>query len=267
MTKVEGFGYDVRPARRHRWNALAVLMAMGIVACGGSDSNGDPTGPSDPGSILVMTETSGFLKPAGFGVLVDGASEGTVEANGQVTISGLEPGSYQVALGEVPENCIVESVTVSVESGGTTGVTLNVDCGYAEATSYTLQFSRLRPDLDTGEVITCPFGICSSPDDWDLYVHRSTQTEPESVIRQNQTNEVEIAHLPGVTLEELTEEDFQGAEFTTALVADPFDAGRVILIRTDLGNVFALGNPVEDGVEGTLTFDAALIAEPEVPES
>jgi hypothetical protein len=268
MMKAEGSGYEVRLARRQRWNALAVLMAMGIVACGDSNSDGDPLGPSEPGSILVMSGTSGFLKPQAFQVLVDGASEGTIEANGQVTISGLEPGDYQVALGEVPENCAVEGVTVSVESGGTAGVTLNVECGYAEPVSYTIQAGRERPDLDAGEIITCPFSICSSPDDWDLFVNRNTQTEPESVIRQNQTNGVEIAHLPGVTLAGLTEEDFAGAEFTTELVADPFDADRVILIRTDLGNVFALGNPVEvAGATFTLTFDAALIAQPEDPES
>ena len=50
--------------------------------------------------------------------------------------------------------------------------------------------------------------------------------------------------------------------------AELTDAGRVILIRTDLGNVFALGNPVEDLISSpaVLTFDAALIAEPGEPE-
>jgi hypothetical protein len=45
-------------------------------------------------------------------------------------------------------------------------------------------------------------------------------------------------------------------------VADPFDSGRVILIRTDTGQVYALGNPVEDAQALTLTFDAALIVQP-----
>lgn len=273
MLKLEGSGYEVRPAQRRTWYALAALMAMGIVACGGSD--GGPVGPPEPGSLLVMTGTSGFLKPSGYEVLVDGASRGAIEANGQVTISGLEPGSYQVALEEVPDNCTAaEDVTATVASGETAQVSLDVTCGPAEPVTYTLQASRQRADLDARDpeaITVCPFGICSTTEDWDVWVHRSTQTEPdepEAVIRQNQTNEVEIAHLPGVTLAELTEEDFQGAEFTTELVADRFDAGRVILIRTDLGNVFALGNPVEDSAGGTwtLTFDAVLIAEPGDPE-
>jgi hypothetical protein len=271
MMKLGGSGYEVRGAQRRRWHALAALIAIGVVACGESNGSGDPMGPPEPGSILVMIGTSGFLKPDAFEVLVDGVHERSIDANGQVTISGLEPGSYQVALGEVPDNCAVEGVTVSVEPGETAGVSLNVDCGYAEPVSYTIQASRQRADLDARDpeaITVCPFGICSTTEDWDMWVHRSTQTEPESVIRQNQTNGVEIAHLPGVTLEELTEEDFEGAQFTTELIADLFDAGRVILIRTDLGNVFALGNPVEDSAGGTwtLTFDAALIAESVGPE-
>jgi hypothetical protein len=264
MLKLERCGYEVRRARNRRWHALAALVAVGVVAC----DNGLPAGPPDPGSILVMTETSGFLKPAGFDVLVDGASEGAVEANGQVTISGLEPGSYHVALGGVPDNCVVEGVTVSVEPGETAGVSLNVNCTHADPVTYTIRFSNQRPDLDAQDptaIISCPFGICPTTEDWDLWAYRNSQADPESEIRQNTTNGVEIAHLPGVTLETLTEADVAGATFTTALVAEPFDAGRVILIRTDLGNVFALGNPVEDltSSPAVLTFDAALIAEPE----
>jgi hypothetical protein len=266
MLNVEGAARAEARAPRRGWHAAVTLLVIGMVACDGSSS--DPTGPPAPGSILVMTETAGFLKAESYELLVDAVSKGAVDANGQVTISELEPGSYEVALGEVPDNCTAEALTVTVESDETTGVTLSVVCTYADPVTYTIRFSRERPDLDTGEIIECPFGICSSPDYWDLYAHRNSQTEPESEIRQNQTNEVEIAHLPGVTLEGLTEDDFLGATFTTELVAEPFDAGRVILIRTDLGNVFALGNPVEDLISSpaVLTFDAALIAEPGDPE-
>jgi hypothetical protein len=95
-----------------------------------------------------------------------------------------------------------------------------------------------------------------------MYVFYNSQTTPQSVIRQNETAAVEIAHLAGVALADLTEADYAGATFGTDLVADPFDSGRVILIRTDTGQVYALGNPVEDAVALTLTFDAALIVQP-----
>lgn len=249
--------YDATHARPGRWQTVVAVVAVGIIAC-----SGDSSGPAAPGSILVQTETSGFLKAEGYEVLVDGVGTGTIGANGEVTVSGLDPGSYLVDLADVPENCGVEGVLVPVESEVTAEALLTVECTYAEPSALTIQFSRERPDLDTGEITVCSFGICSTQENWDLYVHSNSQTEPRSVIRQNQTTAVEIAHLPGVTLAGLTEADFQAATFTTELVADPFDAGRVILIRTDLGDVYALGNPVEDLTTSRLAFDAALIATP-----
>lgn len=260
MSNAEGFANRLARKRGLGWCAAVALMVPGLVACSGSD--GDPVGPTAPGSILVTTATSGFFQAESYALLVDGATEGTIGANDQVTISGLDPASYQVALGEVPDNCVVEGTTVSVASDEMAEVLLAVVCAFDEPVSYTIQFGRQRPDLDTGEIIVCPFSICSSNEDWDLYVHESTQTDPRSIIRQNQTLEVEIAHLPGVVLAELTDEHYEAAEFTLDLIDEPFDSARVILIRTDLGNVFALGNPVEDLDERTLTFDAALIATP-----
>jgi hypothetical protein len=234
---------------------MAALLAIIMIACGE-----DSSGPAEPGSILVKTETTGFLKAEGYGVVVDGVNTTTIGANEEVTVSGLDPASYLVELADVPDNCATEGVLVSVESGQTAEASLTIDCAYADPVSFTLNFSGQRPDLDTGEITECLFGFCPTQEVWDLYVYNNIDTQPHSVIRQNQTTGVEIAHLPGVTLEGLTEADFEAATFTTDLVGDPFDSGRVILIRTDLGSVYALGNPSE--TTGTLTFAAALIANP-----
>ena len=257
MRNLEVNGYDATHARRRRWGAMAALLAIIMIACGE-----DSSGPAEPGSILVKTETTGFLKAEGYGVVVDGVNTTTIGANEEVTVSGLDPASYLVELADVPDNCATEGVLVSVESGQTAEASLTIDCAYADPIAFTIQFSRERPDLDTEAITVCSFGICPTQEEWDLYVQSNTGTEPRSVIRQNQTAGVEIAHLPGVTLAGLTEADFQAATFTTELVDDPFDAGRVILIRTDLGSVFALGNPSEDLTSSKLTFDAALIAQP-----
>jgi hypothetical protein len=257
MRNLEGSWYDAPGARRRGWYAVVALVATGIIAC-----SGDSAGPPAPGSILVKTETSGFLKAEGYEVVVDGVGARAVGANDEVVISGLDPGSYLVDLADVPNNCGVEGVDVTVESEKTAEVVLAVSCSYAAPVSYTIQFSRERPDMDTGEITVCAFGICPTQEDWDLWVSSNSQTEPRSVIRHNEYTGVQIAHLPGVTLAGLTEAHFEAATFTTALVSDPFDSGRVILIRTDLGNVYALGNPVEDLTSSRLTFAAALIAKP-----
>jgi hypothetical protein len=255
MLKPEVCSNDTTSARRRRWQAVFPLLAVGMVAC--SDS-----GPPTPGSLLVKTETVGFMKAAQYELVVAGVSGGTVGANDEVTIPGLDPGSYVVDLTDVPDNCSAESATVSVESKATAEVVLSVNCTYAAPVSYTVQFTRQRPDLDTGEVVVCPFGVCASQEAWDFWVENNIQTQPRSHIRQNQTTGVEIAHLPGVTLDVLTEEDLASASFTTNKVDEPFSSSRVILVRTDLGNVYALGSPIEDVTNGTVTFQAALIATP-----
>jgi len=262
FTKAGGTGSARRGARAPRRGgyALAVLLAIGSVAC--EDSGTVSTAPSMPGTIDLTTETSGFMKDDGYEVFVDGQSRGAVGANDALTIEGLDPDTYEVTLGDVAENCSADGTSVSVGSDETATVSMNVSCSFAAPVAYTLRAGRARPDLDTGEITECPFSICSTQEAWDLYVYYSSSGTPHSVIRQNQTAGVEIAHLPGVTLDGLTEADYQGASFTTELVPDPFDSGRVILIRTDQGRVYALGNPVEDSSAQTLTFDAVLIVSP-----
>jgi hypothetical protein len=233
------------------------LMLTGGAACDSGPSS--TTGPQVPGSISVTTATSGFLQDDGYQVLVNGESKGAIGANDELMLVDVEPATYEVDLGDLASNCTVEGASATVVPEQTASVSLTVVCTHAAAESYTLQFGRQRPDLDTGNVTVCPFSICSTTEAWDFYVYDSFSSTPHSVIRQNQTNTVEIAHLPGVTLANLTEADYDGAVFTTSLVADPFDASRVILLRTDLGAVYALGNPDEDYTAGVLTFDAALL--------
>ena len=249
---------------RRGWHALVALLVIGAAACeeGGGPTITEPDPPM-PGSIVLTTETSGFMKDDSYELLVDGVSQGTIGANDQMTVEGLDPATYDVALGDVATNCAVDGASVDVAAEAEVAVSLTVTCSYDEPASYTMRFGRERPDMDDGGAVTeCPFSICSTQEAWDFYVYYNGGTDPHSVIRQNQTTGVEIAHLPGVTLEALTEADVGGATFTTDLVADPFDAGRVILIRTDMGYVYALGNPVEDTDAQTLTFDAALVVVP-----
>lgn len=249
--------YDATHARRRGGHALVAVLAFGVVACSENAFE-----PPQPGSILVKTATTGFMKAEGYGVLVDGVNTLAIGANDEVTIEGLEPGSYLVELADVPGNCSVEGVTVPVESEQTAEAALAIGCAFADPVEYTIQFSRERPDLETGTITICQFGFCPPEEEWDVWASNSSGTEGGTVIRQDEADGVEIAHLPGVTLSGLTEADYAAATFTPAPVDDPFDAARVILIRTDLGNVYALGDPSEDLLSSKLTFRAALIDQP-----
>lgn len=256
MLNRAGFSYAT-PQRSRVWRHSIGLLVVGLVACGG-----DTAGPPAAGSIHVQIETAGFLKPDGYDLVVAGVTQ-AVDATDDVTVADLEPGDYDVSLDDVPANCTAEGAgTVTVTSNQTVEASLTVSCTYEPATSYTVQFSRQRPDLETGEITVCSFGICPSEEAWDMWVYNSTSTTPRSVVRQNQTTGVELAHVEGVTLAGLTEAHLTGATFTADLVDVPFDAQRVILIRTDAGHVFALGDPSENTTSNTLTFNAALIALP-----
>ncbi|MCG6986966.1 MAG: hypothetical protein LJF06_02095 [Gemmatimonadetes bacterium] len=239
------------------WYALMAVLLIGSAGC--SSKSTPAAGPSLPGAIKVNTQTAGFFKDTSYDVLVNGQSKGAIGANAQMTITGLDPATYTVDLGNLTDNCTGQADSVAVAAGDTATVSLGVTCTYTTSTSYTLVYQRDRPDLDSGQITTCSFGFCSTQQGWDLWVDWSSASTPHSIILQNQTTGVEIAHLPGVSLNTLTEADYQGATFTTDTIRAPFDSTRVILIKTDLGNVYALGNPVEDTTAQSLTFDAALI--------
>ena len=87
------------------------------------------------GSIQVSIATSGIdLNPNGYDVWVNGPSGfrvSHVTANDVVTIAGLFPGDYTVALASVAVNCDVAAPhprSASVVSGGTTALAFAVAC-------------------------------------------------------------------------------------------------------------------------------------------
>lgn len=249
---------EAAPWLRRGRQALVGLMATGVVACGKSDGGG--TQPEMPGSITVSTQTSGFQKDDGYELLVDGQDAGAIGANDEVVVSELDPATYQVALGDVAANCSVEATSATVVSSETAAVTLTVTCAAGESSPYSLRNSKDRPDLETGAVTVCSFGLCPTEDAWDLWVEFNTSGSPRAVIRQNTTTGTQLAHLPGVSLGTITEADVTGATFTADPVDTTFDTDRVILVKTDTGAVYALGNPVENTTLLTLAFDALMLS-------
>lgn len=245
-------------AERAIRRGLVALVAIASSACGSSDEGG--TGPMVTGSISVSTETSGFNKDDGYELLVDGVTAGAIGANDELMVSELEPATYELSLGGVAANCAVASTTTAtVVSAQTAAASLSVVCAPAEPSPYSLRANRDRPNLEDGTLTECTFGLCPTNEGWDLYAQFVTQNDPQAVIRANTSTGVELAHLPGKTLATLTEVDVEGAAFTIDPIDESFDSGRVILVRTDTGSVYALANPVESTLLLTLAFDAVLL--------
>jgi hypothetical protein len=251
MLKLAARGCD-RMRARGLWPAVVALAAMSVVACGG-----DASGPPKPGMIQVSTTTAGFFKPESYTLTVNGVARQAVGANDVVTLDAVDPGSHVVSLGDVPGNCSAEGATVTVQSEATATVTLAVACTFEQPAVYTIRFLNDRPNLETGEVTACTFGLCPLGSTWDLYAYENTSAEPRAEIRQHTS--VQIAHVSGVTLSELTEAHVAQATFTADMINQPFAADRVILVRKASGAVYALGNPSEDltTVPRRMTFHAA----------
>lgn len=249
-----------RAVRHDSRRVRLVLITMAAVAVSSGACGDDATSVPDSGSIHVQTETAGFDPDDAYVLLIDGQDRGPIGANADVTISELAPEIYLVDLGDVADNCEDAPTLARVGAGETVEVLFSVTCGLGEPSQHTLAFEDEEVDLDTQEVTACSLTFCGTGAGPDLHVAYNSTRTIHSVIVQNQSGGVEIAHLAGVTLDELTEEDVMGATFTTSLVDESFDGGRVILIRTDLGATYALGNPVE--TTQRLTFDAVLVASP-----
>jgi hypothetical protein len=108
-------------------------------------------------------------------------------------------------------------------------------------------------DLDSGTVQQCDLGFCEQG--VDLHVAYNAGRIPHSVVFQDFP--AEIAHVVGIAFADVTGCDAQAAVFHQDVLDVPFDEGLVILIRTDQGATFKLGNPIETDLG--LTFDAVLL--------
>ncbi|WP_422377926.1 Ig-like domain-containing protein [Roseibium sp.] len=73
-------------------------------------------------------------------------------------------------------------------------------------------------------------------------------------------NQVEIAFIDEVDLDDLSQADLDAAVFTFDAIAEPFESDDTILVKTKEGNIFAVGNSVEHDLPGedfSVSFDYA----------
>jgi len=118
-----------------------------------------------------------------------------------------------------------------------------------------LDFEFHYLDLETGKIDTVDlFNPVAA--EMDFNIPYNADTTPHAAVFQQQDLGRMIAHLPNRTFASVTASDTAGAPFTSSLVGDPFDASRVILLKTDSANVYKLGNAVETAnFDDGLTFD------------
>ena len=112
-----------------------LLAALGLlVAASCSDDLVAPT----TGSIEVTTSTSGPEPDLdGYSISADGGAAQPISLNANLTVSGLNPGSHQVALGGLAANCAVTGDnprSTNVPAGGTVKLSFAITCSAASGT-------------------------------------------------------------------------------------------------------------------------------------
>jgi hypothetical protein len=100
--------------------AILAAVALAPFTLSGCGNNDEVTAPSTNGSISILTSTSGDVVSGSYTVRVDDGMERSVEPNGTLIYTDVEPGDYEVILLSVPSNCVVEgsnprSVTVATD--------------------------------------------------------------------------------------------------------------------------------------------------------
>ncbi len=115
-----------------------------------------------------------------------------------------------------------------------------------------LDFETQALDLDTGNIVErMPFGLPIS-DDTDVYMAFNAGRIPHAVIVPVGVS-TEIAYMQGVAYDVVTAEDIVNLEFSREPPDLPLAPMDTVVIRTNSGQVFKLGNCEES--ESWVAFD------------
>ena len=153
-----------------------------------------------------------------------------------------------------------EGYTLGATSGTLTAATSTTFDVAEVVATYALRY-YYDLNLETGTITNCQPGLnfCTASD--DFYLAYNSNAVPPAVVFQNQqaAGARRIAHLAGRAFSGVHLADTTGAGFTAALMTPPFDNTRTILLRTDAGNIYKLGNPVGFGTAqaDSVRFQAA----------
>jgi len=110
-----------------------LLLLIGLAGCIGEN---DITLPEDlqpiTGSAQILVATTGTnLDADGYVAILDEERSAPVDANGQVTFSGLRAGNWQATLEGVASNCVIQGPKTQsffLAQGVTTSVAFAVTC-------------------------------------------------------------------------------------------------------------------------------------------
>ena len=117
----------------------------------------------------------------------------------------------------------------------------------------TLAFETEGLDLDTGTVEASD--IPGTTNGTDIRVAYNALRSPGAVVVPGNTQGIELAFVSGVAFDGVTAASVTDLTFSTEPVDAPFSANDTVVVRTDTGVLFKLGNASES--DNSVTFNYA----------
>lgn len=247
--------------------SFAAVFAL-LVACGD-----DVTGPA-PATQLAFT-----IQPAHDTVGSPMATVSVTAMTAQGSTATGFTGTVTLALGANPGGAGLSGTLSAAATAGVAqfpnvvlnkaedGYTLTATSGSLNVTSAPFDIAEVSQryairyywglDLETGASQNCDIGAPPCPATHDFRFAYNGTTPVHSRLFHYSARQ--IVHLIGRTYASVHLADTAGVVFGTSLIDQPFDNTRTVLLRTDGGNVYKLGNPTEFGASGadSVRFHAA----------
>ncbi len=126
--------------------------------------------------------------------------------------------------------------------------------GQAMAASETLEFEFQGLDLDTGTVVETTRNQVIEPNVADFFISYNADIIPHAVLILAEEH-VEMAFLHNSGFDSVTADSIIGLTFTADVVDQPLGQNDTIVLRTDTGSIFKLGNAIEDETTVTIIYE------------
>ncbi len=125
--------------------------------------------------------------------------------------------------------------------------------GQALADSATLEFETQALDLDTGTVTEQAPGLLDGTEGADVRIGYHADRIPHAVVFAGEG--VTLAFMSGVSYDSVTAADVSGLSFSEEVIDQALGANDTVVVKTDAGATFKLGNAIEDDAGVTFNYE------------
>ena len=134
------------------------------------------------------------------------------------------------------------------------GYALMVSAPAMAAEIITMQVESQALDLDAGTIVDALTGDLTTPTGADVRLAYNADRTPHAVVLPAGEG-VEVSFVAGVGFDGISASDVANLVFSTEPIDLPFSANDCVVIRTDQGAVFKLGNATESGMSITFNYE------------